>query len=216
MRIIYSDMTIPEDNTDVVVFLAGPTPREKGVPSWRPDFLHELEKSGFGGTVLVPERSTGTDYDYLPQVKWEEEGLEVADFIIFWVPRNLDNMPGFTTNIEFGEWMKSGKCILGFPEGAPGMRYMEYKSKKYDIPVFDNMTDMCKLLNSWNVGGIIKEAFSYAKYQCIVSQDYFTAALMRDFEVNVMKDPLKALEFIEEKGLLVTENLRKFTNRNNV
>jgi hypothetical protein len=147
MKIIYSDNKI-DINDNISIFLAGPTPRSKEIKSWRPEFIEELRKINFKGYVLVPEKSSGTEYDYINQVEWEEEGLNKSTIIVFWVPRNLDNMPGFTTNIEFGEWMKSGKCLLGYPENTPGMRYMEYKSKKYSIPIFNNIIDICKFIEN--------------------------------------------------------------------
>lgn len=126
------------------LFLAGPTPRDSNTESWRKDFIEELKSSGFRGTIITPEPKVFIDhYDYDKQVEWENEGLIKADLIIFWVPRDLNNMPGFTTNIEFGEWMKSGKCVLGYPTNAPKMNYLDYKARKYAMPVFHTTKDVC-------------------------------------------------------------------------
>ena len=57
------------------------------------------------------------------------------------MPRDLKMLPGFTSNVEFGEWMKSGKVILGYPEGAPKMRYLHMKANTYDIPVFHTLKE---------------------------------------------------------------------------
>lgn len=131
------------------VFLAGPTPRDPNTKSWRPDFIKDLQDSGFRGAVITPEPKVFVDnYDYDKQVEWENEGLTKADLIIFWVPRDLDNMPGFTTNIEFGEWMKSGKCVLGYPKTAPKMNYLFYKAKKYNMPVFHTTKEVCEYVVS--------------------------------------------------------------------
>src|SRR5262245_28260250 len=92
------------------LFLAGPTPRSRAVPSWRPDALRILRELLFPGTVFVPENSgeDGLSPAYEEQVLWEWACLEWADAIAFWVPRDLGTLPGFTTNVEFGLYCRSG------------------------------------------------------------------------------------------------------------
>lgn len=142
-KVIYSTEEI--DIEGPCVFLAGPTPRNAQTPSWRPDFIKELFAAGFRGTILTPEIRVFEDgYDYDKQVEWEDEGLTKADIIMFWVPRELKEMPGFTTNIEFGMWMKSGKILLGYPKDAPKMNYLHYKADKYGIPVSHTVPAACQ------------------------------------------------------------------------
>ncbi len=125
------------------VFLAGPTPRNAHTPSWRPEFIQKMQDAGFKGTILTPETKVyNPEYDYDKQVGWEDEGLNKADIIVFWVPRELKEMPGFTTNVEFGEWMKSDKVILGYPKNAEKMAYLHYKATKFGLPVFHEMEDV--------------------------------------------------------------------------
>jgi calcineurin-like phosphoesterase family protein len=141
-KVIYSTEEIKTEGP--TVFLAGPTPRTAQTPSWRPEFIKELFTAGFRGTILTPEIRVFEDgYDYDKQVDWENEGLNAADLIVFWVPRELKDMPGFTTNIEFGEWMKSGKVVLGYPQGAAKMNYLHYKAGKHGIPVFHTIPATC-------------------------------------------------------------------------
>jgi hypothetical protein len=108
------------------LFLAGPTPRSPDVPSWRPAALRLLEELGFRGSVFVPEEEGGglRDAHEDDQVRWEWAALERADAIVFWVPRDLRTMPGFTTNVEFGLHCRSGKVLLGYPPGAAKMGYL--------------------------------------------------------------------------------------------
>jgi hypothetical protein len=90
------------------IFLAGPTPRQPEVPSWRPLALDLLRGLDFAGTVLVPERRDwSVRFSYLDQVEWEHQGLEGCSVIAFWVPRDLERLPGFTTNVEFGRYTGS-------------------------------------------------------------------------------------------------------------
>ena len=124
MRIVYARQPVP-DSFSRAIFLAGPTPRTPEVPSWRPRALELLAARGYDGVVFVPEDADGSRrFDYSDQVGWETEGLELADVIVFWIPRELDTLPGFTTNVEWGMWLNSGKCVLGAPADAPKLRFL--------------------------------------------------------------------------------------------
>jgi 8-oxo-dGTP pyrophosphatase MutT (NUDIX family) len=112
------------------------------VPSWRPEALKLLEEAGFDGHVFVPESRDGavfTDYDH--QVTWENDALNRADVIVFWVPRDLATMPAFTTNVEFGMWCKSGKVVFGAPPEAPKNRYLIHHAEQNGIPVRQSLLD---------------------------------------------------------------------------
>ena len=112
-------------------FLAGPTPRDNGIKSWRQDFL-ELLPETFTGTILIPEARDGIfKADYQDQVEWEYQNLSNAAKIVFWVDRDLETLPGFTTNVEFGFWIKSGKVIYGRPEGSPKTKYLDWMYEKF-------------------------------------------------------------------------------------
>jgi hypothetical protein len=122
------------------IFLAGPTPRSAEVLSWRPEACRILAGLGFEGTVLVPEPDGFLAKDtYDNQILWEWEALNQATIIVFWVPRDLATMPGFTTNVEFGHAVDSGKLVLGYPEGAPKMRYFEKMAQRYHLPIHTNL-----------------------------------------------------------------------------
>ena len=95
----------------------------------------------FEGDIFIPEPFEG---DYISQIKWEEKHLDLASCILFWVPRVLPTLPGFTTNIEFGEWMKSEKIVLGYPKDAEKMRYLKYKADKYRVPTFHTLEETIK------------------------------------------------------------------------
>ena len=130
MQIIYYEDSIP-DVVNRSIFLAGPTPRYDNVRSWRPEALRLLKEKGYDGVVYVPESRRGSfsnnifaNYDGM--VEWEKRCLNQADVILFWVPRNMENLHGFTTNVEFGHWVKSGKCVYGRPDGAPHTGYLDW------------------------------------------------------------------------------------------
>jgi len=129
MKIIYAQEPIEIEGDSV--FLAGPSPRHGNGKRWRPEAIQLFEKLGFKGTLLIPEFETAPigDFHYDEQIDWEEEAMEEADIVLFWIPRNLKTLPGFTTNIEFGYWYGRdyGKIRIGFPFNAENMRYIKAK-----------------------------------------------------------------------------------------
>ena len=134
MKVVYALEPFP-DSCAKSVFLAGPTPRSRDTKSWRPEALRILEAKGYDGVVFVPETADGAwKASYQEQIDWETEGLNRADCILFWVPRDLTNLPAFTTNIEFGEWHKSGKIVFGAPEGAAKVAYLFAKAERMNVP----------------------------------------------------------------------------------
>jgi hypothetical protein len=143
----YAQAPVPT-SWDAAVFLAGPTPRDPAVPSWRPaavDLLRERWVAGDGGrlVVFIPEfargRPNGHEADWLGQVEWEDACLNASDAIAFWVPRDMTTLPGLTTNVEWGRWESSGKVVLGAPPGAPGTKYLRHYATKVGAPTADTL-----------------------------------------------------------------------------
>jgi 8-oxo-dGTP pyrophosphatase MutT (NUDIX family)/nucleoside 2-deoxyribosyltransferase len=143
MKIIYALQDFPKEYTKSI-FLAGPTPRDENIKSWRPDAIKALEEAGYDGIVFVPEQQNKVFKDYDAQLEWELEGLNRADCILFWIPRDLETMPAFTTNVEFGEWFQSGKVAFGFPKDSPKNTYLEKRFKELQLPVSYTLEDTVK------------------------------------------------------------------------
>lgn len=144
MRIVYAREPFPDIIEHSSIFLAGPTPRDAHVASWRPKALALLEACGYRGAVFVPEDRSGglkADFNKQAQVDWERDGLERADCILFWVPRELTTMPAFTTNIEFGWWMQSRKIAYGAPDKAPRTGYLDLKAADYGFAKASTLED---------------------------------------------------------------------------
>lgn len=117
------------------IFLAGPTPRNAETPSWRPAALKYLEELGYDGHVFIPEPADGKwAKDYDGQVEWEDSALHQADCILFWIPRDMETMPGLTTNDEWGVWKDTGKIVFGAPDDAAKVAYQRYYANKYHVP----------------------------------------------------------------------------------
>lgn len=172
MQVVYAGEEIPEI-INKSIFLAGPTPRKPNGESWRPDALRILEEQSYNGVVFIPEpRNKQWLPYYEEQISWEEKCLNVADCIVFWVPRDttVDNlwkcvldrilcmfsknrectvklkMPAFTTNIEFGAWCNSGKIVLGAPnfESKSHNKYLKYYADKGLSPTAISLSDTLK------------------------------------------------------------------------
>ena len=135
MNVIYAREPI-----ETSIFLAGPTPRSKDVPSWRPRALELLKEFGFKGTVYVPEDRDGTvQFEYYDQIQWEWRGLESSTVILFWIPREIETMPALTTNVEFGMYAASGQVVMGRPPEAQKMKYLDALANRYLIEVYDTL-----------------------------------------------------------------------------
>jgi 8-oxo-dGTP pyrophosphatase MutT (NUDIX family) len=156
MQIIYTGEKLPETITKSI-FLAGPSLRpgqEKELESWRKDAIKILEDKGFDGTIFCPENKgfgfENKDFNYDDQIEWEHKCLNVADCILFWVPRDVSldknnqlKMPAFTTNVEFGAWADSGKVVFGCPPDLKERKnkYLKYYADFYNIDGGSTLTE---------------------------------------------------------------------------
>jgi hypothetical protein len=149
MEVVYALEPIKDiqEEPDVPIFLVGPTPRRRDVKSWRPEALKILEKAKFGGSIYVPEdRTEEYRHDYNFQVEWEHKALEHCrkhGAIIAWVPRDLRDMPAFTTNVEFGMYVKESCFFYGRPNYAEKNTYLDWAYRKFqgERP-FDSLEDL--------------------------------------------------------------------------
>jgi hypothetical protein len=124
MTVVYTHEEIRQGHP--TIFLAGPSPRGRRELAWRPDALALLEKSGFTGTVYNPESRDeyqgGTAYS----ADWEDDAIAASDVILFWVPRNMRNLIGLTTNVEFGLYARDPRSVYGRPDGADHIAYLDH------------------------------------------------------------------------------------------
>lgn len=146
MTINYSSEKVMKDSSRKTIFLAGPTKRNSEfIYSWRNEACDILMKMGFDGIVYVPEKASGGAYDYLDQVNWEREALMTADIILFYVPRKFPDMPGLTTNVEYGMYLAKRPENVEFcsPEDAEKNRYLEwlYLEEKPDGIIYRNLVE---------------------------------------------------------------------------
>ncbi len=145
MKINYSDEDVVKGEKSI--FLAGPTPRNKDARSWRIEACNILENIGFDGLVYVPEYSNWKPKEsYVDQAMWERIALSEATTIVFWIPRHLPDMPAFTTNVEFGYWLHTGKVVYGRPDNAEKIKYLDWLYElDYDNKPINNLQELLQL-----------------------------------------------------------------------
>lgn len=116
------------ENVKKAISLCGPTPRNNKTKSWRIEALNILQKLEYDGIVYVPELRDEIQVfkNKEEQALWERECYTNSNVIVFWVPRKFPSMLGLTTNVEFGYWLKSKKCIYGRPNGAYRTSYLDW------------------------------------------------------------------------------------------
>lgn len=132
MQVVYTDSPIPNSWAHSL-FLAGPSPRDAAAQetSWRAQALKILNELNFQGVVFVPLMEDGgwlKDGDR--QLDWETRFLRCADCIVMWCCRDLATLPGFTTNIEFGEYYGSHRAVYGRPPNTPKTGVFDYHAKQ--------------------------------------------------------------------------------------
>lgn len=147
MFLNFSNMPIQVNKKKPSIFLAGPTLRNSTFDkSWRKDAIKILEKLNFDGIVYIPEFSEKNQMDYITQVDWEREGLMNADIILFYIPRKLPELPGFTTNVEFGMYLakRPENVVLCCPLDAEKNRYLEwlYLEEKPNSIIFRSLEEV--------------------------------------------------------------------------
>lgn len=148
MKIVYSCEAIPVE-INKSIFLAGPSLRsgQDNLVSWRIKALQILETMEYDGVVFIPESRTGNfdQLEYKNVNDWETRCLTMADNILFYINRNVeDGLLGLTTNDEWGYWKKSGKCVLGTEPNADSVRYQEIWANKLGVPLYHDLYNCIK------------------------------------------------------------------------
>ena len=114
------------------IFLAGPTPRDKDVLSWRGEAIELFLKHGFDGTLVIPEEMNKPYYENennYEEIKWDLKALMDSDVVMMWMPRGSD-MLGLSSNVEFGYLLNKGNMIYGRPNEAFRCELLDYLYKE--------------------------------------------------------------------------------------
>lgn len=143
MRVICAQELFPT-RTQASIYLAGPSPREASHANWRIEALAIFERLGFTGDVYIPlPRDGAVPHDYLTQANWEQDAMDRADVIAFWVPRELQTLPAFTTNVEFGQKVTGPNVVFGPPD-APKNRFLAYLAERHCVPCLNTLEEVLR------------------------------------------------------------------------
>lgn len=115
---------------DISVF--GEQAEEKFKDNYVELFIPEFEDSDRFKDIDTMSKEDAKNLLYKYHL-WELDALTKADVIVFWIPRCHDKgVYGSITNVEFGYWINNSpkKVLLGFPEDADDMSYINYL---YDV-----------------------------------------------------------------------------------
>lgn len=155
LNVIYAGEEMPKQITKSI-FLAGPTPRSNDIKSWRNEAIELLKRNNYDGTVFIPEPRNGNKYpNYINQIEWEQQMLDACDCILFWIDRQYSE--GLTTNIEWGKYQSSAKVVVGFPDNAESVRYIQYECDKLGIKVNNTLEDTIKDAISFVGNGTLRQ-----------------------------------------------------------
>lgn len=139
MRIFRTGDTFPSTTTSSI-FLLGPVDRDDPYTGWQEEALSLLKAKGYKGDVFVPIPEFPTKLSFQEIVAWEQKARNRADIKLIWVPRTPD-LPGFTTNVEFGEDYKNKNIVFGTPPGALSVRYLKKLAGQQNLPVYETLQE---------------------------------------------------------------------------
>lgn len=145
MEIRYYGDKITKDKKSIS--LCGPTPRNNKTESWRKEAINILKELKYNGIVYIPESKNNENIFKCKeeQLMWERNCYINSDLILFWVPRKFPNMLGLTTNVEFGYWLKSKKCLYGRPNNAYRTDYLDWLYKlEYTKEPYNDLKELLK------------------------------------------------------------------------
>ena len=168
MKTIYvqEDLSNLKFENGFSIYLAGPTPIKEtkenlikktlnlfteNTKSWRNDAISYFKEKKFNGTLLIPEERSGESFpfEWESQIEWQMDAITKSDYILFWIPRNLIDMPGCTTNIEFGYWLGKNpeKIVVGAPKNTRKMKYIKHQCKLNNILYENNLKKLVQNLS---------------------------------------------------------------------
>lgn len=138
------------------VFLAGPTSYQHILEfNWRCYAVKYLRDAGFKGWIFIPEsRGEERKGDYPDRSyihNWESSRLFTAKHMLFWIPRNNNELFGLNTNHELGIVVgmiyqgAKASTFIGWPDdairmGLPG-HYVDVFARK---PIYTDLKAMCE------------------------------------------------------------------------
>jgi hypothetical protein len=136
---------------DGTIFLAGPIERVPSggsakLPRWRDEALQILDHRTEKLVIYNPQWDTQpSNWSYERQILWERRAMHHAMVRLFWIARVLPDLPGFTTNIEAGEYLHDEDTVFGAPPSAPHMRHLQTRCALLGKPWYTSLEQACNV-----------------------------------------------------------------------
>ena len=180
------------------IFLGGPI---QGAPNWQNKISNDLKE--YNNVIITnPRRKSLHEekFDFNEQVEWETKYLNLADIIVFWLPKEEEiiegRVYGQTTRFEIGEWIgkNSGKkFVVGIDKDFPMKRYIKTRLENhFNIKVQDTYEQ------------VLNEIKNEIKKINVNSELYFTSdthfGSKRTLELS--KRPFSSIEEMDNKLML--------------
>ena len=134
------------ESTGVSVFLAGSVEQDAAV-EWRTKAAEALAQQPV--TVFNPRRKSWdkswkediSNPLFKEQVTWELDHMDAADVIaVYFAPGTRSPV----SMLEFGLYAKSGKLVVGCPDGFWRRGNIQVVCERLGIPLFDSLDDLAE------------------------------------------------------------------------
>lgn len=127
---------IPRDKE--YIFLAGSMVTEPEV-NWRQTVVNNLQESYHFLDPTNPNHNSLGDVEMREHIKWEFNGLRIADYIILnFLPDSLSPI----SMVELGMYIATRKLIVVCPKEFYKWRYIDTLCKEYNTPIFNQLEDV--------------------------------------------------------------------------
>lgn len=224
---IYTSPNEPDSSDNKysrTIFLAGPI---IGAPKWQETIADRISNAG-DFNVFNPRRPNLDSKDFVKkeQIEWEEKYLELADYIIFYIPEaeseTTNRTYGQTSRIEFGEWFgklqsynRFKKVLVCMYTEFPSYEYITHKinnDKTGRIKSFDTIDEIIDYIVSDSDDDIIKQLdISMLNYDTL----YFTADTHFGQE-RTLELSCRPFKDIDEMNSVIIKNWNDKVSENSV
>ncbi|MEM6299009.1 MAG: nucleoside 2-deoxyribosyltransferase domain-containing protein [Bacteroidota bacterium] len=144
MQHLQPPQEIPTLSSNLRIFLAGSIDNGKA-ENWQAKFVEAFADKPI--TFLNPRREdwnpelepTLDNPDFEEQVRWEMQGLEVADFIVMYF---APDSKAPISLLELGLFASSGRMLVCCPEGYWRKGNVDFVCRKFSIPTFSNLDEL--------------------------------------------------------------------------
>lgn len=142
---VSSEINININSNSRSVFLAGPSLRGEKRTPWRDNAISLFRDYGFNGIIYIPEvEDFKIEKSKQERFDWIFSCLSISDAILFWIPRDMIEYYGLSTNVEFGYCIGQypDKVVYGRPRGAEKIGFLDKMYNRYNGGcIHDNLNE---------------------------------------------------------------------------